>query len=75
MTAIGARRSLYLQEMAFKNQATKSNLQKISTIDSDLFLGKYFVVLQANVVNIRDLKENQRLSDARGSKESTSRVP
>lgn len=61
VTAVGARRSLYLQDMAFKNKATESKLQNLSTIGSDLFLGKYFEVLHASAENIRDAKETQHL--------------
>lgn len=61
VTAVGARRSLYLQDMAFKNKATESKLQNLSTIGSDLFLGKYFEVLHGSAENIRDAKETQHL--------------
>ncbi len=53
VTAVGARRSLYLQDMAFKNKATESKLQNLSTIGSDLFLGKYFDVLHSSAENKR----------------------
>lgn len=61
VTAVGARRSLYLQDMAFKNKATESKLQNLSTIGSDLFLRKYFDVLHSSAESIRDAKETQHL--------------
>ncbi|KAK3088220.1 hypothetical protein FSP39_016309 [Pinctada imbricata] len=59
--AVGARRSLYLQDMAFKNKATESKLLNMSTLGSDIFLGKFFDVLHSSAENMRDAKETQHL--------------
>lgn len=50
-TAIAERRSLHLQDLVFKNKATKSRLQTLSTNSSDMCLRKYFGV------NITDAKD------------------
>lgn len=44
-TAIAERRSLHLQDLVFKNKATKSWLQTLSTNSSDMCLRNYFGVM------------------------------
>lgn len=44
-TAIAERRSLHLQDLVFKNKATKSRLHTLSTNSSDMCLRKYFGVI------------------------------
>lgn len=44
-TAIAERRSLHLQDLVFKNKATKSRLQTSSPYSSDMCLRKYFGVM------------------------------
>ena len=65
--AVGARRSLYLQDMAFKNKATETKLLNMSTLGSDIFLGKFFDVLHSSAENIRDAKETQHLRSSKPS--------
>lgn len=52
--AVGARQSLYLQDIAFKNTASEYKLQ--NQLCSDLFLEMYFKVLNASAENKRDAK-------------------
>ena len=62
VNTVGARRHLYLQDMAFKSKTTESKLQSLSTVGPELFHGKYFYVLHTSAENIRDAKETQHLS-------------
>ena len=50
--------------MAFKNKATESKLQSLSTVGLELFHGKYFDVLHTSAENIRDAKETPHLSSS-----------
>ena len=53
--------------MAFKNKATETKLLNMSTLGSDIFLGKFFDVLHSSAENIRDAKETQHLRSSKPS--------
>ena len=62
---VGARRNLYLQDMAFKNKATEQKLLNMSTVGSEIFHGKFFDTLHSSAENLRDAKETQHLRNRR----------
>ena len=59
--SVAARRSIHIEDLAFKNKATENKLLMQPTLGNKLFCGNYFDILHSSAENLRDAKETQHL--------------
>lgn len=63
--AVAARRSIHIEDLAFKNKATENKFLVQSTLNPMLFCGNYFDILHSSAESLRDAKETQHLRSSK----------
>lgn len=63
--AVATRRSIHIEDLAFKNKATENKFLVQSTLNHMLFCGNYFDILHSNAESLRDAKETQNLRSSK----------